>query len=100
MDLKKLFFLFSIITVVGCESDKFTTANGNVLEVSSLVGMDVFEIAYEFSNVSPETLTGTNNDRWIVYYNDIDVTLETNKSTNIVHNARKGKKPKESTWAK
>ena len=82
------------------ESDKFTTANGNVMEISSLIGMNVFDIAYDFSKVHPETLTGTNNKRWVVYYSDIDVTLETLKTTNIVQKATKGKKPKENTWAR
>lgn len=99
MNFKRLFLLLSIFTIISCESEKFTTADGKVLEVSSLVGMDVFDIAYKYSKVSPETLTGTNNQRWVVYYSDINVTLETNKSTNIVQKARKGKKPKSSTWA-
>lgn len=94
MRIKKFFFLFCIVTTISCESDKFTTANGEVLAVSSLVGMDVFDIAYEYSNVSPETLNGTNNKKWVVYYEDIDVTLITNKSTNIVQSASKGKNPK------
>lgn len=101
MKLKSLIFLFCLLTILGCETDtKFTTANGNELELSSLIGMDVFDIAYNYSKVSPETLTGTNNQRWVVYYSDIDVTLETNKSTNIVQNAKKGKKSKSDTWAK
>jgi hypothetical protein len=98
MNLKKIIFLFCIATIVSCESEKFTTVNGTELEVSSLVGMNVFDIAYEYSKVSPETLTGTNNDRWVVYYKDIGVTLETKKTTNIVQVARKGKKSKKSTW--
>lgn len=94
MRLKKIFFLICILTTISCESDKFTTANGDVLAVSTLVGMDVFDIAYEYSEVSPETLNGTNNDRWVVYYEDINVTLVTNKATNIVQSASKGKNPK------
>ena len=99
MTIKKILLLFSIVTILSCESEKFTTANGDVIEVSSLIGMNVFDIAYEYSKVSPETLTGTNNRRWVVYYEDIDVTLETNKSTDIVQKAVKGKKSKSSTWA-
>ncbi|MDT0691244.1 hypothetical protein RM549_15720 [Salegentibacter sp. F188] len=94
MKLKKVFLLICILTTISCESDKFTTANGEVLPISSLVGMDVFDIAYEYSEVSPETLNGTNNQRWVVYYEDIDVTLVTNKTTNIVQSASKGKNPK------
>jgi len=100
MNLKKLILLFFIITIIGCESEKFTTANGKTLEVSSLVGMNVFDIAYEYSKVTPTTLTGTNNERWVVYYKDIDFTLETKKTTNIVQKATKGRRPKSRVWAK
>lgn len=99
MNFKKLFFILSIFTIISCESEKFKTADGTEMEVSSLIGMDVFDIAYEYSKVSPETLTGTNNQRWVVYYSDINVTLETNKSTNTVQKARKGNSPKSSTYA-
>ncbi|MCM4161273.1 hypothetical protein FHG64_06375 [Antarcticibacterium flavum] len=93
MNLKKLFFLLTILITLSCDAEKFTTANGEVHEVSSLIGMDVFDIAYGYSEVSPETLNGTNNQKWVVYYKDIDVTLVTNKSTNIVQSASKGKNP-------
>ena len=99
MNLKKLPLLLSIFLVISCESEKFTTADGTEMEVSFLIGMDVFDIPYEYSKESPETLTGTNNQRWVVYYSDINVTLETNKSTNIVQKADTGRKPKSSTWA-
>lgn len=97
---KKLIFLSIFLVLLSCETEKFTTYDGKVFEVSSLVGMNVFDVSVQYSNDSPETLTGTNNERWIVYFKDINVTLETDKSTDIVQNARKGKKPKESTWAK
>lgn len=99
MHPKKLLLIFYIFTLISCESEKFITPDGNAIEVSSLVGMDVFDIDYEYSEVGPETLLGTNNQRWVVYYSDINITLETDKSTNIVQKARKGKKPKSSTWA-
>ncbi|PCI92799.1 MAG: hypothetical protein COB15_17290 [Flavobacteriales bacterium] len=84
---------------MSCEPEQFKTVNGEEMEVSTLVGMNVFDIAYRFSQDTPESLTGTNNERWVVYYKDINVTLETNKSTNTVQKAKKGKKPKSSTWA-
>ncbi|MCK0115341.1 hypothetical protein [Gelidibacter sp. F63206] len=99
MNLKKLLLILSFFAIISCESEKFKTANGTEMEVSSLIGMDVFDIAYEYSKVGPETLTGTNNQRWVVYYSDINVTLETNKSTNTVQKASKGKKPKSGTYA-
>lgn len=100
MNLQKVIFILCFTKLVSCELEKFTTAHGDILEVSSLVGMDVFDIAYNYSKVSPKTLVGTNNQRWVVYYNDIDITLETEKITNIVQKARKGEKPKSDTYAK
>lgn len=91
--------LFFIAALVSCASETFTSVNGEELEVSSLVGRSVFTVASEYSNDGPETLTGTNNDRWVVYYQDIDVTVETNKKTNVVQVATKGRNPKSGTFA-
>lgn len=99
MKLKTFFLILLIAPFIGCQPEKIKTANGNEIKISSLIGMNVFDIAYECSKASPETLTGTNNQRWVVYYKDIDVTLETNKSNNIVQKAKKGRKAKNSTWA-
>lgn len=96
--IKKLILFLLISIVSGCQPERFTTKNGNVLEVSSLVGMNIFDLDYEYTKGSSETLVGTNNERWIVYFSDIDVTLETKKSTNIVQKANKGRKPKNSVW--
>lgn len=93
MKLKNILIIFSLAITISCESEKFTTANGKTYEVSSLIGKNVFDIAYEYSKASPETLAGTNNERWVVYYKDIEVTLITNKSNNIVKTAKKGRKP-------
>ena len=99
MNFKKLYLMILFFAIVSCESEKFKTANGIEMEVSSLIGMNVFDIAYKYCKVGPETLTGTNNQRWVVYYSDINITLETNKSTNIVQKAKKGKKAKSGTYA-
>lgn len=99
MNFKIIIILFCIISLIGCESEKFTAANGSIHEVSSLIGMNIFDIGYEYSEGSSETLIGTNNQRWVVYYEDINITFETKKSTNIVQKAKKGKNPKSSVWA-
>ena len=91
MKLKKITLLLLFTIVISCDSRKFTTADGRELKISSLIGKNVFDMAYEYSKVSPETLTGTNNQRWVVYYSDINVTLEVNKSTKIVRRVSKGK---------
>ena len=85
---------------INYESKKFTSKEGKEIEISSLVGMNVFDVATKYSKVSPETLIGTNNERWIVFYSDINVTLETKKATDIVQIAKKGKKPKNSIFEK
>lgn len=99
MNPKKLLFILFILALLSCQSEKFITADGKEMEITPLVGMDVFDLAYEYCAVGPETLMGTNNQRWVVYYSDIDITLVTDKATNIVLQTEKGKKPKSNTWA-
>jgi hypothetical protein len=99
IDMKKIIYLLCLVVMISCESEKFTAADGSTMEVSELVGMDVFDIAYLYSKSSPESLMGTNNQRWVVYYSDIDVTLETDKMSKIVKDAKKGRHPKADTWS-
>ncbi|MDO6739432.1 hypothetical protein [Wenyingzhuangia sp. 2_MG-2023] len=91
MKFFKIIYLITLIYVVSCNNKNFTAANGDKHEVSSLVGKNVFEIVNDYSKTNSETLKGTNNQNWIVYFPDIDITVISNKSTNIVTNAFKGK---------
>lgn len=89
-----IILLIIIISLTIMNNNEFTTVDGKVLPVESLVGKNVFDIAYEYSADTPQTLKGTNNYIWVVYYRDIDVTLITEKGTDIVLKATKGKKPR------
>tara|TARA_R110001592_G_C12684666_1_gene705034 strand:+ start:190 stop:468 length:279 start_codon:yes stop_codon:yes gene_type:complete len=91
--MKKLIYILILISALGCSSDHFTAANGEDYDVSTLIGMDVFDVAYNYSRKSPETLEGTNNKKWVVYYSDINVTMVTDKQTNIVQKATSGRNP-------
>ena len=97
--MKKLFTLITLLVLTtSCKNEKFKSTDGEEKEISTLIGLKVFDIIYNQSEATPETLTGTNNKRWVVYLNDINVTLETNKSTDIVQKATLGKNPKSSVW--
>lgn len=81
------------------ELKKFNDINVELTDVSSLIGMNLMDISNRLSKVPPETLKGTNNIRWVVYFKDLDVTVETTKSTNIVQRAEKGRKEKKDVWS-
>lgn len=54
---------------------------------------NIFDIVQSSSKSSPTTLEGTNNDYWIVYYEDIDITFKTTKSNDLIIKVKKGKNP-------
>lgn len=62
------------------------------LDLNECIGKNVFDIVQKHSKSSPETLTGTSNEYWIVYYKDIDVTFTVKKKNDIIEKAEKGKK--------
>lgn len=80
---------------------KLTTANStksvkrttNVFDPKTVIGENIFNVKAQFSKSSPQTLEGTNNDYWIVYYEDINFTFKVKKSTDMIQEVRKGKKP-------
>lgn len=57
------------------------------------IGENVFFIARTYSKSIPETLTGSNNQYWIVYYEDLDVSFKVVKSTDVIINAKPGRHP-------
>jgi len=63
MNLKKLHLLLYVFTIISYETEKFIPSDGKEMEVLSSIGIDVFDIEYEFSQVGLETLMGTNNQR-------------------------------------
>lgn len=62
------------------------------LNLNECIGKNVIDIVQEHSKASPETLSGTNNEYWIVYYKDIDVTFTVKKKNDIIEKAEKGRK--------
>jgi len=55
--------------------------------ISDVAGKDIFYIAGNYSKSFAETLDGTNNKEWIVYYNDINVIFKVDKSTKKIISA-------------
>lgn len=57
----------------------------NVLNLNETVNKNIFTIAGNLSKSFPKTLEGTDNEFWIVYYKDINVTFKVDKMTkNII----------------
>lgn len=75
--------------IVSSKDDNFTYAD----LVNKYVGKP---IPYDQFNVigQPETLTGTNNQYWVVYFPKGDFTLVSEKKTDIVKTVYTGRKPK------
>ena len=48
--------------------------------------------AFEEKYGKPETLTGTDNQRWIVYFPKGDFTVIVSKADNTVQNVRQGRR--------
>jgi hypothetical protein len=61
--------------------------------VENPVGKNIFEHSAKYSQSSPETLSGTNNEFWIVYYKDLNCTFKVLKKTDIIQSQSKGKVP-------
>ncbi len=61
--------------------------------VRKSIGENVFSIANTYSKSSPKTLEGTNNQNWIVYYEDLNVTFKVSKKTDFIQSAKSGKHP-------
>ena len=85
--------LICITRLISCQPETFKSKSGEEIELSSVEGKDIFEVTQKHSEKAPETLEGTSIDTWIVYYSDINVTFETNKSTNEILSATLGKNP-------
>ena len=62
-------------------------------EINKVIGQNISIIKGKYSKSSPETLNGTNNKYWIVYYEDINTTFKVTKKTDRIKKAKKGKIP-------
>ena len=94
--LKKTWLIVIFITMFGlwsCSSEQ----NGGDLQpdVKNLVGTryiypQSMDIITQYG--SPETLSGTNNSRWIAYFPKGNFTIITDKKTDIIKKVLPGKK--------
>ena len=62
-------------------------------DIDNVIGQNIFSVIGNYSKSSPETLDGTNNEYWIVYYSDIDATFKVKKSTDKIQKTMTGKVP-------
>lgn len=61
--------------------------------IKKSIGENIFFIAGSYSKSLAETLEGTNNQKWIIYYEDINITFRVNKKTMFIQSAKSGKHP-------
>lgn len=59
-----------------------------------VIGKNIFDVRYNDNYGNPETLSGTDNNIWVTYYNDVDVTLISDKKTEKIINACVSKNPR------
>ena len=62
-------------------------------DINKIIGQNIFTMSGNYSKSSPETLDGTNNEYWIVYYEDINVTFKVKKQSDKIQTAKEGKIP-------
>lgn len=60
---------------------------------NACLGRNIFDVRNEFSKSNPETLTGTNNQYWIVYYADLNCTFKVQKSADKILKVTEGRVP-------
>lgn len=56
-----------------------------------VIGKNIFDVRINDNYGNPETLSGTDNNMWITYYSDVDITLVSDKKTEKIINACVGK---------
>ncbi len=64
-----------------------------LFSIAKSIGESIFYISGNYSKSQPETLVGTNNTYWIVYYKDLDVTFKVKKENSNILDAKKGRIP-------
>ncbi|GET31575.1 hypothetical protein PbJCM13498_04380 [Prolixibacter bellariivorans] len=63
-------------------------------DINKSIGQNVFTVRGNYSKSLPETLDGTDNNYWIVYFKDLNVTFKVEKKTDRIIKGREGKVPK------
>ena len=54
---------------------------------NKVIGKNIFDARTNDNYGSPETLSGTDNNTWVTYYADVDITLISDKKTEKIINA-------------
>lgn len=62
-------------------------------KIDKVLGMNIFTVTGLFSDTYSKTLTGTNNEYWIVYYKDLNTTFKVIKSSMEIEKAVSGQIP-------
>lgn len=56
-----------------------------------VIGKNIFDARTNHNYGNPETLSGTDNNTWVTYYSDVNITLVSDKKTDKIINACAGK---------
>jgi hypothetical protein len=59
--------------------------------VVDIIGKNIFKFRFEYGLEDFETIEGTNNQNWITYYPKYDLTIISNKKTDIIEKFKFGK---------
>lgn len=54
------------------------------LDIENVIGQNIFTIAGSYSKSFPQTLESTTAKKWVVYYDDLDVIFEVDKSNDKI----------------
>jgi hypothetical protein len=96
--VKFIGFIFVFVAFIGLCSGCGRDNGGSNLstEIKDLVGTKyIYPQSMEIINKygSPETLSGTNNSRWVAYFPKGDFTIIIEKNANAIKKALPGKRP-------
>jgi len=97
--MKRIIFIVVIVIstlfLASCSKQKKLSEKDKSEQIfkDKYIGKNVFSVVGRgISSAKPETLKGTNNKHWFVYYKNIDATFIVEKKTDIILNAAQGRK--------
>lgn len=56
-------------------------------DLNKVIGQSIFTVVGNYSKSQPQTLKGTNNEHWIVYYKDLNTEFKVTKGNNKIVSA-------------
>ena len=60
-------------------------------DFNDAIGQNIFKFRFEYALDDFETIDGTNNQKWITYYPKQDITIVSNKKTDLIEEFKFGK---------